>query len=170
MGPFGESPHKLIPEGDNNRFHRVDGTVEEMEMYSIEGECTFNTNPERGLSSKDSLAKIDEIASQMAAQQLDKIFTILNDVTNRTGRVFQVDGGITAKSLNDMLEHMDIQFDQTGAPCLPSLICHPDVSQELAGRKDEIESDLVEKERKETILERKKEEFRAKQSNRRLVS
>lgn len=170
MGFFGESPLVLIPEGSHNRLHRHDGTVDDTKMSTIEGKSAFSMKPDRGLSPEDAFQGIEEMAQQMADQQVQETIALVNDVTNKTGNVVHADAGITAKTLNDALEKMDIPFDSNGEPILPSMVCHPDVIKALMEQKDTIEGDVQENIRQQEILKKKKEEFRAQQSNRRLVS
>lgn len=169
MGLFGESPHVVIPEGSHTRLHRHDQTIDDTKMSSIEGKCIFNVKPERGLSPEDSFKNIEEMAQQMADQQVREIIDLFSNVTNETGNVVHAEAGITAKTLNDMLDKMDIPFDSKGNAILPSMIGHPDTMKKLMEQKDIIESDVQEKIRQQEILEKKKEDFRVKQSNRRLV-
>jgi hypothetical protein len=159
------------PEGGHTKLIRPDGTTDEPKMENAEVGLFASTDPRKGLSFEEVLRSFDDAARQMAEKQTRMMFTRIEEVTKETGNVLDRRGQpLTAKALNDMLERLDIPFDRHGKPCIPTLVCNPKTAQELMSRKTEIESDLAEKRRFEEIVIRKRQQFRDRESNRKLVS
>jgi len=65
-----------------------------------------------------------------------------------------------------MWESMDIDFDETGNPRLPTIVASSKIREQL--EKQEITDE--QKERFEQLIERKRFEWRDRESNRKLVS
>jgi hypothetical protein len=160
-----------IPEGSHTKVTRPDGTTDEPKMERAEVGLFASSDPRKGLSFEEVLKSLDDAARQMAEKQTQMMFRRIDEVTKETGNVSDLAGQpFTAKALNDMLERLDIPFDPQGKPCIPPLVCNPKTAEELISRKTEIESDLAEKRRFVEIIARKRQEFRDRESNRKLVS
>ena len=170
LGFMSQVPRVVIPEGQHNRLVRSDGSVDDTKLRRIQGSEEISTDPKKGLHFDEVLQKLDAIAKQMADEQQRQMFARINEVTEKTGNVTKAplkDFGL--KHLNDMLEKMQIDFDEKGEPRLPSMVCGPKMADSIMARREEIEADVGEKARKAEILDLKKEEFRARESRRRLV-
>jgi len=170
LGFMSQVPRVVIPEGQHNRLVRSDGSVDDTKLKKVQGSEEINTDPKNGLHFKAVLQKLDAIAKQIADEQQRQMFARINEVTEKTGNVTKAplkEFGL--KHLNDMLEKIEIEFDEKGEPRLPSMICGPKMAESIMARREQIESDTVEKARKAEILARKKEAFRAREGRRRLV-
>ena len=62
-----------------------------------------------------------------------------------------------------------IDFDEKGNPILPTIVLHPDMMKRIEGKLAEWESDPELQARRKNILAKKKEEWRDRESNRKLV-
>jgi hypothetical protein len=71
--------------------------------------------------------------------------------------------------LMDMLETMPIDFDRSGKPKMPTVVLHPDMFRSIEPKLREWEKDPELRARREAMLARKKEEWRVRESRRRLV-
>lgn len=170
-GFVGQIKRTVIPEGDHNRLIRSDGTVDDTRPEKVAGNETIPVDPKIGLSFDDALQKLDSIAKQIAQQQSKVVFERLREVTDKTGNVVNVKmEEFSLKTLNDMLERMPIEFDDKGNPRLPSIVCGPEMWKKVMDRRAEIESDQLEKRRMDEIMATKREDFRVRESRRRLVS
>jgi len=169
MGFFGEIPIVPIPEGSHTKLLRADGTCDDTPLEKAQGKISVETSPQGGLSFQSVLKSIDDVAQQMAQQEKQMLFRRINQVTEETGNVIDARSQpLSAKILNDSLKMMHIEFTDDGEPHLPSLVVHPDVAKRLMEHKD-TEEDAVEKERHDQIIARKREEFFARESRRKLV-
>jgi len=169
LGFFGEIPMVPIPEGSFTKLVRADGTCDDTPLEKAQGKISVDTTPNGGLSFEAVLKSIDDVAQQMALQEKQMLFRRINQVTEETGNVIDArNQPLSAKLLNDSLEMMHIEFSDDGKPHLPSLVVHPDVAQRLMEHK-ETEEDVIEKERQDQIIARKREEFFARESRRKLV-
>ena len=170
LGFMSQVPRVVIPEGQHNRLVRSDGSVDDTKLKKIQGSEEIDTDPKKGIHFDAVLQKLDTIAKQMADEQQRQMFLRINEVTVQTGNVTKAplkEFGL--KHLNDMLEKIEIDFDEKGEPRLPSMVCGPEMAKSIMSRREDIEKDVVEKARKADILAQKKEEFRARESRRRLV-
>ena len=69
----------------------------------------------------------------------------------------------------DMLEKIHIDFDKNGQPRMPNMVIHPDTLERIRPKLAEWEADPAIKKRRIEILAKKKEEWRDRESNRKLV-
>lgn len=92
------------------------------------------------------------------------LFSTLEQVTDFTGNVVDGKGkGISHELIIEMLEKIDIGFDQDGNPYLPTFVIHPDMAKSLESLKaDEIKY----KARIEEIIEKKRKDYFAKKGYR----
>jgi hypothetical protein len=168
-GFLGGIPQVAIPEGSTSKLLRSDGTSDKLEMKKVESQIRMPITP-NGPSREEVLKMIDKAAEDFAKQQTALMVEKIDAVTQETGNVFDARGqGITARLLNDMLEKLQIPFDENGMPIMPSFVCHPDNLKALLAKKEEIEGDAAEKARYEEIIIRKREEHRDREGNRRLA-
>lgn len=171
QGFMGEVPRRIYPEGNRGRMIREDGSHDEATPKRFGSTITTDTRPDKIPTLSDVLAKIDKMAEDMATQQVKHFYTVINEATEKTGNVthgnFKKDG---AKVFNDAFEKLTIDFDDGGKPRLPSLVVGPELFETLMQQKEAIETDTAENERMKEIIARKREEFRARESNRKLVS
>ncbi len=93
------------------------------------------------------------------------MFQTVSDVSEAVGNVISAQGQpLTPDLLNDMLEKLEIDFDDTGEPIMPTAVAHPDVVKKLFA----IEPTPEQLQRQKDILRRKKEAYDAKKRTRRL--
>lgn len=170
MGYMGQIPRIVVPEGRGNRLIRADGTTDDVPMNRISASAEVNADPAYGLDFAQQLRHLDDIAEQLAKQQVRAAIQRVDEVAEEAGNVLHFPGGqLDMKALNDLLETVDVDFDGEGNPIMPSVLCGPEIFKKSVERREEIESDEAEKSRQKAILARKKEEYRARESRRRLV-
>ncbi len=94
-----------------------------------------------------------------------ELFKTVNQITNLTGNLVDAKGKkVSSELLLEILEKTYIPFDEEGNPIMPSLF----VSPELASQIVKLEETKEDKERFQSILEKKKKDFYAKKRYRRL--
>lgn len=170
LGFFGQIPRSQIPEGDKTRLVRADGTVDNTAFEKIEASGKIDVDPQSRVDLQHVIKNLDRMAKEIAAQQTKSIIAKVEQAAQSSGNVVNADKqNSAAHMLNDMLEKLAIDFDAAGEPILPCMVCGEKAFRTLIAGKAEIESDQVEQRRKEDILRRKKKEYDARESDRRLV-
>lgn len=170
LGFMGQVPRVAVPEGCHNRLLRADGSVDDTEMKHIAGHESIDTSPQAMSDVQAVFKKLDSIAEQIAKQQVQHMYRRITEVTEKTGNVLKTKmSEIGLKTLNDMLEKVQIDFDRNGEPHLPSIVCGKEMFDRFMAQSDAAETDTMEKSRMEDILARKREEYRDRENRRRLV-
>lgn len=89
----------------------------------------------------------------------------LTEITNATRNIADAGGKpFSFDHLNDAIEKMQIDFDESGEPILPTMVMHPQLYEVIK----DIKLTPEQEQRNAKILERKKAEFYAKKRTRRL--
>jgi hypothetical protein len=106
-----------------------------------------------------------ESAQECKHQILSTMFQTLNDITDAVGNTLYLKGEpLGFDHINDMLEKMDITFDENGRPIWPTIVAHPDMAKTLAA----LQPTREQLQRQDEIAMRKKAEYNAKKRTRRL--
>jgi hypothetical protein len=109
-------------------------------------------------------ARIPEIAEAMISQQTGTLLGSVREAAESVGNV--VDGGgqpLTVELLIESLEKMVIEFGDDGKPKNLIFVAHPDAAKRLG------EPTPEQKVRLDELLDRKRREWRDRESNRKLV-
>ena len=104
-----------------------------------------------------------------AHERIEKIYrellSSMSKITGLTGKAMDAKGKkLTPDLMLEMIETIDISFDDDGNPIMPALLASPELVKQIAGWKETTEG----KERFQGIIENKKKEFYAKKRYRRL--
>ena len=170
LGFMGQVPRIAVPEGRHNRLIRADGTIDDSQMKPIGGKESVDTSTEGMLDIQAVLKKLDSIAEQIATQQARHMYKRIEEVTEKTGNVLKTKMSKTGLgTMNDMLEKVQIDFDKSGKPHLPTMVCGKELFDRFMAQRDAAAADTVQKSRMEDIIVRKREEYRDRESRRRLV-
>jgi hypothetical protein len=99
--------------------------------------------------------------------------TMLKVVEERTRAVGnEIDGGgrpLSAELILDAWEKVQIDFDSDGGPQWPTIVVHPTQKDRLIAELSRLDFDLELRRRREALLTRKREEWRAREASRILV-
>lgn len=113
---------------------------------------------------------LNAAAEDMARQSETMLFKKLDESVRESGNVLDNGGRpFEPALLLESLDKMWIDFDENGKPEMPTIVLHPDLFNSIKDRLAEWESDLEFKAKWQEIIERKKEEWRDRESNRKLV-
>jgi len=115
------------------------------------------------------LKRIDDMAQAMAYQQSQLGYRKLDEVTRKAGMVTDAHGKpLDQEMYLHMLEKVQIGFDDSGRPT-STFIMHPDMAKAFAKQWESWGKDPVFMKRHNELMQLKKEEFRDRESNRKLV-
>ena len=119
---------------------------------------------------KDFMELARQVASQFLEKKTKDLIRSINKVTEETGNVVDNAGKpLTVDVLFDVLEKMDMDFDENEAPIFPSILIHPDMMDRIKQLATEAEQDPSIKLRHEHLIRRKREKFREREASRKLV-
>jgi hypothetical protein len=114
-------------------------------------------------------AKLEALAAEQAKQMSVFVHSRMNDIMEHTGTGVDAQGKPPSKELwLRMLDGMEISFDASGKPDL-TFIAHPIMAEEMGKRWREWEEDLEFMEKHRVLMDRKREDFLDRESNRKLV-
>jgi len=170
LGLFGESPAFRLAEGDRLIFEGEDGTEREMEFGHAEAEFKVSVDELPTMTREQLIAKVDNAAEDLARQQVERAVGVLNEAIETVGNTLQMGGEpFQEEHLFRALEKISIDFDESGQPYLPALVMGPSMAEratEVVGR---VTSEPDLRRRYEQIISAKREEWRARESHRKLV-
>ncbi|MCG2772956.1 MAG: hypothetical protein L6277_12815 [Desulfobacterales bacterium] len=170
LGIFGEIPKSIAHEGNRMRTIRADGSVEDsvFKKSSVDMEINLDENPH--LTIKQRIAMFEDSAVKMADQISKHMFDSLNEALEKAGQVIDHQGKpLNAEVVFEVLESMQLEFDKTGKFDSLSLVVGPALEPKARQVLDLINSDLTLRKRLHEIMEKKRLEWRARETARKLV-
>jgi hypothetical protein len=167
---FNEVPKIMLHEGRRLIITLEDGTEREVELKHISVESSISHDDYSRLTPSDIGRRIEEAAVEMAKKQLDLAYKELDQAVTSVGNVVHAGGKpLSPEHILKALEIMQIDFDASGRPKLPTIVIHPDQFDQWKRVLGEIESDPDLSRRNRELFATKKEEWLARESNRKLV-
>lgn len=113
---------------------------------------------------------LEGAAADMARQSETMVFEKLDESTKQTGNVLDAKGRpFEPEMLLEMLDSISIDFDENGRAEMPTIVLHPDLFNSIKNRFPELDKDRDFLKKRAEILARKKEEWRDRESHRKLV-
>lgn len=130
------------------------------------GELEVRSDEISNLTLSEILRRLDTMAYEMAAQRSKHFYKTLNQEAEHSGRT--VTGPLSPETLLELFNSIDIDFDDTGRPVNQELHIHPDQLEALKAVQETIQNDPEWRRRFDEVDELKREEWRAREANRRL--
>lgn len=170
MGPLADVPVSIIFEGNKTVVIREDGSSEERNLEEITAELQVKFEEVEEMPHEMVINKINGVTEEMVGkikrsfyEQIEKSAGEVDNVVSADGKPFSMD------LFFELLEKIDIDFDEAGNPSGLAFVAgpklYPTVAKVIAQAKTDPENDR----RYKTIIERKREEWRAREGNRKLV-
>jgi hypothetical protein len=158
-----------IPEGNRVMFIDEDGIESEIPMKRHRVTIKITDEEIESLTPEEIVGRFDKAAQEMATQTGKTFIESLDQSVRSVGNVFEYHGQITANDLLTMYEKVLIDFDDQGRPQLPTLVCGEKMYSQVTEVLPEIESDPEVKRRFDLIMAKKREEWRDRESSRKLA-
>ena len=170
LGFLGKLPAYRNHEGHQWALNRADGMEDNQPYLQIEGLMTVEISEVPSLTPDKIREKLDKIADDMARQISQGMFAEISRVTKEVGNEVNAEGKPLSQDLFlQMLEKMDLDFDENGNLNPPTIVMHPDLWK---AKKEEIKSWETDEKflsKQKRLIEKKKEEWRDRENNRKLV-
>jgi hypothetical protein len=170
LGPFAQVQEVFLPEGHGTKLTREDGSEASTPFEHLEVMADLRTDPEK-CSAEDVLRVMDELAEKIAEKQIKQFISVTNKAVEEVGNVVKRQPGESMiEGIFKSLDRVLIDFDAQGNPTMPTMLSGSQVVvQELSEALRQIESTPDLRQRCEAIIDRKREEWRVRESSRNLV-
>lgn len=166
MGVFADVPTSVVVEGNNTVIIREDGSVKEMGFKEITAELHVNFAEVETMTHEMVLDKINRPAKEIAGKKAKFAYEQIGKAAEEAGNVVSADGKpFSIDLLLEFLEKMEIDFDGAGNSSRLALVAHPKLRPSIVKVMSQAEIDP----RYQELMERKKEEWRVRENNRKLV-
>lgn len=168
--PFDDVAKHTIFEGHRNRIIRHDGTVDETEFKEFASDISIDLKNFENTTVEDILKKIDKCAIEMGKQQSQHLFKVIDKTVESAGNTVKCnDEPFAPKHIFEMLEKIEISFNKDNTPNLPAFVAAPSTTEKFLEVLKMIEDTPELKEKMDKILEKKRSEWRDRESSRKLV-
>lgn len=159
-----------IHEGDHFAFERDDGVIEKKQFTEVKKPIVVSPS----LEFKETISALKR-EEKTAASELAELFerTLLAEVeetSTQVGNAIDMKGALlTAEAYLDAFGRVDVDFDIFGMPRFPMLVVHPSMAGVLRKELRRIGIEPALKTRAYELLKKKYEDWRDRESRRRLV-
>jgi len=161
---------RRIHEGDRWAVRRGDGTFDESGPHEICDRYPIDATAvkEKGLSA--ILPSQEAAAERVRHQQEGVLFDRMKTVIEETGNVVDAGGQpFSFELFLNLLRKVDIDFDENGKPHMPALVVSPEMGAIIANQIPEWQQNEAKLADFEGVLQKKKEEWLARESLRKLA-
>ena len=167
MRPFSYEKRFLHHEGNRWRIDRSDGSSLESTYDEVSGGFTIEDDEAINLTPDQIIGKLDIIADEMAAQMTRNMLRTMINAAIEAGKSIDPNRKPFTKELFlEMITHVQIDFDRDGNPIMPTLIVPPGFDKSIL---EEWTNDPEMTKSYEELIRKKKEEWNARETRRKLV-
>ena len=167
LGVLNQIRFKITREGNATRLVREDGTVEDIESRRIAVEYEVPIQEAEKWNPADGARKLAELSSQMARKEAAFVYEKLDEAVTRVGNVIDAKGKLTVEHYFEMLGKIRLEFDHAGNPRMPQPA--GGAAEKLLALESTILADPKLRARHDTLIDQKREEWRAREADRALV-
>ena len=170
LGSLANAPVSRMFEGNKSIIVREDGSIADMNPQAITAEFVINLVEIEGMSHEMILDKINTMAKEMAEKQAKLSYEVIGKSAEEVGNVVNADGETFSIDLFfQALEKIDRDFDESGNPSELTCTVNPKLFHSIAKIIKQAKTDPKINKRFKALMERKREEWRVRENNRKLV-
>jgi len=158
-------------EGDRFTYETTEGELVTKKFLRMEAKFEVPGGLSSAETYEECMNKATEAAKSIARQSSDVLYSTMEQETSRAGNAFDAKGKPFHPTMMwDMIEKMELDFDErTEQAKMPTIVMHPDMLKAIASKFPEWEADPELQKRRSEVLRQKKEEWRDRESRRKLV-
>ncbi len=158
-------------EGRAGRFFRADGSQHSFDYCAISGETTLDREEMKHFNPTTILKKLNEVIYQVAKGQTRQMTKVAQESAESAGNVIDADGKLTPETYLDMFRQVEVDFDPRTLKLSPSftIVMHPETAAWVMPKVKEWEKDPSFRSEYQRIIAMKREEWRGREANRKLV-
>lgn len=169
-GMLAEVKQSVVHEGDGMTISRADGSVSDEGFQSIGSHLEITVDEFAGMPIPVVLGKLQRLAEDIAQKRSEYAFSAINAACEETGNVVDAKGGqLTAELVLETWDKMEIAFSDDGQPQLPTIVFNPQNGTAIAEALSRLESDPNLKQQAAEIIQRKREQWFARETDRTLA-
>ena len=170
LGPLADIRETIYFEGSKTVINYDDGSVSEIESEEFSVMLKLDMDEIETMTHDKVLEKINDIAKEMAEKQAKFFFKRIGEFAEEAGNVVSAEGETFSMDIFfEVLEKVSRDFDHAGKPDEISFAASPELFQSISKVFNEAKSDPEVQKRFDAIMEQKREEWRVRESNRKLV-
>ena len=164
-------PQYVVHEGQETELHRADDSTDSSSLQQADAGLLFTREEMRTLDLESFVERLRGAGKQLADQEAGYMFGKINEAAARVGNVTDADGRPFGKDVFlEALEHIEIGFDpETEEPLGPSMVIPESRKEEFSAEMATWENDEDFKREFDRVMARKKEQWRDRESSRKLV-
>lgn len=170
-GVLGGLPEpQTLHEGDRHHLVREDGSEQDVEMKQGSASMSFHFDELDSATTEEIVRKWDAAARDMHGQMTKHLIEVVDQGCEEVGNVFDAKGRPFAEVFLEMMEKMDMSFEPDGTRSPgQSVLLHPSTFERIRPELEAMEADPDIQRRVREIENRKREEWRAREADRKLV-
>lgn len=170
LGAFSESPRQQVFEGRSSEIIRPDGEIDETEFKTISAEFSYDSNELSQLTLGDVLRKLDGVAKEMAEKFQQSAYEALARMCDKHGNTIEGKGEpLSPDLIIESWEKIMIPFDPNGRPRFPTLHIDKGMAEVVQNSLKRLEEDPKYRTRVEALIESKRQQWNAREADRKLV-
>ncbi|MGO4478048.1 hypothetical protein AB4Z32_17510 [Massilia sp. 2TAF26] len=170
MGVIGELRSYFVKEGGRVVIIREDGSVDETTMNKASAELSLDYAEVPMLTHDDVLAKLDQIAQQMASQMSQRAFETINEAVEAVGNTVNAGGRpLGPDACLEILEKMHLDFNDDGTHREVTVVVHPECGKDAMAAFRQMTEDPEYSGRYKALIEKKWKEWCDREAARKLV-
>jgi hypothetical protein len=169
QGIFSDVRVRPIKEGRQTAIRRPAGKVDDTKMHKFQVAETIPMSAVETWTDQQIVEHFEKMGREMGKKQVRATYEELNKVTQETGNVVNAEGTLTPDVFFVAIEKIWIEFDSDGKPRLPTMVIHPQQAEDWKRLNELMDADPANTRRMEKLMSRKKEEWRERESSRKLV-
>lgn len=157
-------------EGNQWQLTRTDKTIDDSNYMEISSNLSIENDEIPKLTSKQIKEKLDKVAEDMASQLMQNVIGKIAQAADSVGNSINANGKPFSPELFlQLLECMDHSFAEDGTWLPPTLIVAPDFMKKNKPIIEGFENDTNFLVKRDSIINRKREEWRDREASRKLV-
>ena len=158
-------------EGKTSTIVREDGSEDPTDYQAVSGESVMNRDEMKQFDLDAIHQKLRELAIQIGEAQTQGLLKAAGKAADSVGNVIRAGGELTPDKFLEVYRTVEMDFDpQTLKPTPGHVwVMHPDVAASVVPKVKEWEKNPAFKAKYEQIMVAKREEWRDREANRKLV-
>ena len=170
LGIVGEAPRSVIHEGRRTAMIRESGEVDETRLFEASAGWEIKAAEVPTMTTDALLERMRHAAKDMAAQISKGSFQSISDAVEKIGNVVDGQGApFSADLFLKAIEKIQIDFGPDGKPQFPTLVVAPSQGPQIQKVLESFEKDPEQTAKFDKLIEKKKEEWLAREASRKLV-
>ena len=158
-------------EGKVGKIVREDESEDSIDYCPVSCEFVLNREEMKHFDLKTIQQKLIEVANEIGQAQTQQMLAAAGEAAESVGNVVRTDGELTPDKFLDVFRQVEMDFDpQTLRPKPGStFVMHPETAASMVPKVKEWEKDPMLKAEYERIIAVKREDWRDREANRKLV-